>query len=59
MQNDRDKWVPVDPDSVDDDEAQEYDPKAGHTLHFETCQYKSIPDQTEEQFQRELERGES
>lgn len=59
MKNERDKHVPVDPESVDDDEAEYYDPKAGHTLHFKTCAYKSLPDQSEGQYQTELEQGES
>ena len=59
MKNERERWVPVDDESVDDDEATQYDEKAGHVLHFETCRASAQKDLNEQEYQAELERGES
>lgn len=63
------KAIPVNPDSIDDPNAMEFDPKGGHESHFATCpaadeftsssRYKEEPTLTETEYQRALEEGEN
>jgi hypothetical protein len=58
LQNERGKWVPVDPETVGDEQVQLYDPKANHVLHFDVCLAPLPADMTEAEHQAEMEAGE-